>query len=1349
MMNKLKKLYGFLKYFRASKRIEHNTFKSNVDNHEMHEQFSLLVPTRCWGAADQVYFDALDSALYSEEPLVRNVAITGSYGSGKSTLLEKYQDYDVERKRIYFEKNNEHEDRERHCSSLSKAVKGKDLSFISVSLASFNYKKSNNRHNSKYNCSSDEDHQSIQEIEIKVLQQLLYQADKEELPQSNIKRIEENESKKSILLNRLSLSVAFVFTSLCVLYGLFPSFIGKRFEILQTTFHMVCMSKVWFRSLWVSIFGFLLLYFLNRFGKEFSTLKLKKYRINKVGLFSSEIGFEKEETNSILNKYIDEILYFFERTKFNVVIFEDLDRLNNDEIFTKLREINHLINQSAQVKKKNKKVIFIYAVRDDLFEEGEERTKFFDFIVPILPVVDSNNSSKFMIKKVEDIEGKLGITEGNLSSVFLKNISLDLSDMRIINNILNEYVIYTEKINIEGHSRQQLFALIVYKNIYPNRFAQLQYAKGEIADLVLDYNEGLIFKFLNEQNELELIPVNEQITNMEMEAILIEEDLRREYLDHLRPSDIELQEIQYINQPNASWQSTGYAKLINDPELFLSFTKSTLIDIYLPNRQSIRVGSFRSLEEKVNSEKSYIERLQIVRNKHMRGQDNLYNIKQNLVSKMAKIRGKSLAECFEEKINVDAYLEFKKLNYGSLDMTELAKVLIQEGYITEFYDDYISMFYPGDLTLTENKFIRLVRSRATFDKTYNLSLSKPKLVYQELQEMGWGKISKREAVLNKDLLEFFLKEDKQNAKVYERNLLELFGNVINGPDMLRPLSLLRESMRRSSWLSLIKVISKDEHFWEKIDRESLVLSPDVSVEKVRKQYIQDIVSVASVNSVKNFINLDVFLEYIVEYKDFLDWFENIDQVRNAQKIIKQLSIRFVQLNVDNETDLEHGFLSFILDNGLYELNNHNIKLSFLEELAGDKLREEDLSKRNYTVIFNSDKDYLKEYIGKNIIDYVNKIVLLPGNNSESEEAILFLLKHKAIESVLKKKILKHMNMNVVDIESIPVDLFDDIEDADIRGLSWDWFLDNKNIQVSWGNIFKYLKKNNNNFTTVLVNYLSNKEIYLKLDYESFNRQEEETQRYLCTYIYGGFELDIAAYRFLIAQISWTMEKIPQTEYVDKVEALINSKSLRFDEMTIKDLKEYYPNNYAQLVCLMIENEWKDFLSLFISGHLVFEIDWNNSADINLINGIPSIRNINDASMAKFLEKLFEIEDVKNNMPDLFSRMATILSSSFKILSSDKLLKYLDSLFRYADNDLVRVKLLNNYIDLICKNNELSVVASLFKDDGYKKIGKSLCKPVIEKNNETEKLVSNLVRLGLVGKIEYIKNKIRINNLKYN
>lgn len=85
-------------------------------------------------------------------------------------------------------------------------------------------------------------------------------------------------------------------------------------------------------------------------------------KLNKLNLKDGVIEI-KEET-SIFNNHLDEILYFFQVTKYNVVIIEDLDRFGSPDIFLKLRELNQLLNESKIV---GRNIVFVYAVKDDIF----------------------------------------------------------------------------------------------------------------------------------------------------------------------------------------------------------------------------------------------------------------------------------------------------------------------------------------------------------------------------------------------------------------------------------------------------------------------------------------------------------------------------------------------------------------------------------------------------------------------------------------------------------------------------------------------------------------------------------------------------------------------------------------------------------------------------------------------------------------------------------------------------------------------------------------------------------------------------------------------------------------------
>lgn len=56
-----------------------------------------------------------------------------------------------------------------------------------------------------------------------------------------------------------------------------------------------------------------------------------------------------------------------------------------------------------------------------------------------------------------------------------------ISDMRILQNIYNEFIVYKEILRTSQElslSDEQMLAMIVFKNLYPSDFADIQDEKG-------------------------------------------------------------------------------------------------------------------------------------------------------------------------------------------------------------------------------------------------------------------------------------------------------------------------------------------------------------------------------------------------------------------------------------------------------------------------------------------------------------------------------------------------------------------------------------------------------------------------------------------------------------------------------------------------------------------------------------------------------------------------------------------------------------------------------------------------------------------------------------------------------
>ena len=193
--------------------------------------------------------------------------------------------------------------------------------------------------------------------------------------------------------------------------------------------------------------------------------------MNKLNLKDGEI--EIVENTSIFNKHLDEILYFFEQTDYNVVMLEDLDRFETTDIFLKLRELNLLLNESKVV---GRTIFFVYAVRDDMFQDAE-RVKCFDYVTTVIPVINRSNAKNQLKEEL----AKRGVTE--IADNHLRELGFFLHDMRLLKNIANEYVQYRGKLE-KGISSEKLLGMIVYKNYHPKDFADLHDCKGIIYQLL-------------------------------------------------------------------------------------------------------------------------------------------------------------------------------------------------------------------------------------------------------------------------------------------------------------------------------------------------------------------------------------------------------------------------------------------------------------------------------------------------------------------------------------------------------------------------------------------------------------------------------------------------------------------------------------------------------------------------------------------------------------------------------------------------------------------------------------------------------------------------------------------------
>ena len=381
------------------------------------------------------YYEALDYAFQNAD--IKNIAITGIYGAGKSTVWQSYV-------------------KKRNLKNIVTITLGQYESPVEREFGIKIEGETEGDNDSKHNYELEQENR----IERKLINQIISQISIRDTPLSKYK-IKINKSKNDIYRETIYI-VCFL---LSILFWLAKGWI---FGVLSEPF------KLWiillFSIFFLIFFTIPVFYFLFRFVREHRFF-IHKIQLKGVETIINDGNFDEE---SVLDKDIKEIIYLLTSAEVETLVIEDLDRFNNITIFTKLRELNYMINKYLEVNHCGRNVRFVYMLRDGIME-SKDRVKFFDFVLPILPYIHSRNSESILLSGMEGYGFK------DNKHLIIKT-SLYVGEMRILKNIVNEYRIYNDMLAMKKLqlSEGKLFALIVVKNLFPHDFDLLQVNQGGI-----------------------------------------------------------------------------------------------------------------------------------------------------------------------------------------------------------------------------------------------------------------------------------------------------------------------------------------------------------------------------------------------------------------------------------------------------------------------------------------------------------------------------------------------------------------------------------------------------------------------------------------------------------------------------------------------------------------------------------------------------------------------------------------------------------------------------------------------------------------------------------------------------
>lgn len=1005
------------------------------------------------------YSDALKYAM--ENPEIKNIAVAGNYGAGKSSVLI-----------TFFDK-----------------LENKKYNPIYVSLAAFNIKDEK-----VVKLLSDEENliknknEFQHTLEKSILQQLFYQVNEKNIPLSRFKRITKH---SKLLLHLASLM------TICIIVTLFFVLLPNSIDNIKDNFNLICekiQKGICYIITSVALLGMYCIIYKLLF------LLKTKINISKFKFKEAEVEIN-DKTESIFNKYLDEIIYFFQVTNYGVVIIEDLDRYegNASFIFQKLRELNTLINSSHQVKHSVK---FIFAIKDDFFSDYEERTKFFDYIVPIIPISSSSNSNEIIWKKLEKLRKNQEI-ELKFDKDFINDISVIIEDKRLIDNIVNEFVIYKKSLNNNCLDYKQLFSIIVYKNIYPKMYALLQKNEGNIAEILKNKNQKKE-KLIEELNKNidELIKEKLKVTNetlnsiKELKLVLVGElyefngynELRGKFKFNNENKTIKdfissINDVEKFSNSNIKYEKNEY--YYNDwdeEEVFKPFGNKS---IFIERWKNIEKGKELKLKE-IQKEINNLN-------------DKIKNISKLKMNQLINIYGEK--EIFDEKTK------------------NIEKFLIKKGYITEEYMDYITIFVSGDLTKKDKEFTSAVRLGEKLP--YDYELTKIENILKKLSIDDF----ERAEILNYDLLNYLI-EKNINDKI--EKIINVLKN--NEKDALNFIDGYNEKYVANANEFSKTLVENCDNIWKFISKK---MGDEKYIDKWVLLFLLNKKSLEYID--------EEFCEYINNHKNFEKLIANI-QIPKIIESLEHLNIKFS--NIQEISNKE--FFKQIYEKKLYKLNIQMIKnvLKFLQ------VDFKEFENKNLSIILNCDNDDLKEYILDEFNEYFDHCYTLSESNEDDEETIIEVLNNKNINIDVKKKIIKNENFSEYQVNML---------EGNFREELIDEIMTRDKLKVDYNNILA-IQKDKEELNEKIIGHISKhiQEYSKKNIYDSKSIYDESIiNSFVFKYIYNEF-VNINDFKIIVKTFHTKIDRAEEVQNI-KLEYLVMQKLVVLSAENFEYIQENIPN----------------------------------------------------------------------------------------------------------------------------------------------------------------------------------------------
>ena len=1023
---------------------------------------------------------------------VKNIALTGPYGSGKSSVLRTLmRDYP---KAKYLNIS---------LATLEDDTLYKKLVDNETKENENPGKKDAQKQNNKF----EKDKEEINHlIEYSILQQIIYKEKAQKLRQSRLKRIQDIKWYKALIL-----AAAFVVAVIAA----FVLFEPKILHV-DTLYRFFSCRASW-KTVWdIICFTYLIVFFVYVLWKVF--ISAYNSKINKLNIKNVEIGIA--ENTSIFNLHLDEIIYFFEVTKYNVVIIEDLDRFETSHIFLKLRELNQLLNSSNSI---GRRIVFIYAVRDDIFNDTN-RTKFFDYITTVIPVINYSNAKDMLLSALQ----QHGITD--ISEATCKELGLYIDDMRMLHNIVDEYIQYKSRVG-KGLPAKNLFGMIVYKNYFPKDFAELHNREGVVYKIISNkkkYQDELLANLYQKKKELEEILAYEKdryqaTTGKELRSLYVNKYLlsaRYKVLNFIGGDD-----------------KVSPQDLIENEENFQKLTQNHFTAYEYPMAPYGYRGSnietmtilFEDIEKQVDPQYSYLQRLDVENEIIKKRKKEIEQVDDEITM----CQQKNLAQL----LNSFEIKAFQKDISGIEDKNRLIEFLLKNGYINEYYYDYTSYFYPATLTPQDKEFITDLRVGRK--KDYNYQLIKIESIIEELTDELYFKAG----VLNISLVKHIADHVSSSQEMSSR-----LDKIVRCIKKHKEKDFVYEFYQEHDSCAILfdRLFKK----WNLFDTECLHNGKEPNKEKFNLLFEAFLryVSIENVPEDNVALNDQICADF--------SWInERLTRIglKKTMDLIQTRKFKFKELNA---VSINKELMNFIIDGCYFKRSGHNL-LNIVSFLDTNMIQP--YNKASMTTIKKLGNDSLIDDMDNNLQEYID--CFPESSEEESEETLLSIVNNYEINSSIEAYLSKQQN-KIADINAI--------SDNNKKKMA----LKINIVVPNWENIEKYINTDSDNINSEeLVDFISaNIEEISNKDNSVLSKEAREE---LFVHFVGSNILDFSVYqKFRWAFPSYFKNYDLSTLDSERMAFLIETRGVLFEEYYYNHILNHFPSLLLQFIYEHI----KDFIN---------------------------------------------------------------------------------------------------------------------------------------------------------------------------